>query len=108
MKFKKVTLHAFRAYENKENGTFDFTLPKDKIANFISIYAPNGFGKTSFYDGVEWCLTDGSIRRFKSHDEDAEAERVNILDNEKQFILQNKKIDKYLTKINVILFPKAI
>lgn len=93
MKFKKVTLHAFRAYENKENGTFDFTLPKDKIANFISIYAPNGFGKTSFYDGVEWCLTDGSIRRFKSHDEDAEAERVNILDNEKQFILQNKKID---------------
>ena len=93
MKFKKIELHAFRAYEDRQNGTFDFTLKNGDIASFISIYAPNGFGKTSFYDGVEWCLTGGTIRRFKKHNEDAEAEREHILDDNKQFILQNNKTD---------------
>lgn len=40
MKFKKVELHAFRAYKDKQDGTFDFTLDDDKIADFVSIYAP--------------------------------------------------------------------
>jgi len=97
MKFKKVELHAFRAYTNKENGTFDFTLPNDKIANFISIYAPNGFGKTSFYDGVEWGMTN-QISRFKKSDSDLADEERQYISNEnqhreKQFILRNKYVD---------------
>lgn len=93
MKFKKVELNAFRAYRNSENGTFDFTLNDDgKIANFISIYAPNGFGKTSFYDGVEWALTR-NIRRFKNRANDAKAEREQDEDLDKQFVLQHKGID---------------
>ena len=31
VKFKKVELNAFRAYKNKENGTFDFTLDNDSL-----------------------------------------------------------------------------
>lgn len=93
MKFKKVELNAFRAYKNKENGTFDFTLDNEtKIANFISIYAPNGFGKTSFYDGVEWGITE-NIRRFKNRGDDAKAEREIDQEFDKQFILQNKDTD---------------
>ncbi|EOX5638263.1 AAA family ATPase [Yersinia enterocolitica] len=57
MKFKKVEIEGFRAYKNKSDGTFDFTLPNGQPANLISIYAPNGFGKTSFYDAVEWAIT---------------------------------------------------
>lgn len=61
MKLKKVEIQAFRAYNEKSKGTFDFTIKDDNdveiAANFISIYAPNGFGKSSFYDAVEWALT---------------------------------------------------
>lgn len=66
MKIKKVEVQAFRAYLEKANGTFDFMVPgKDGVdvpANFISLYAPNGFGKSSFYDAVEWAMTNGSER----------------------------------------------
>lgn len=63
MKFKKVEISAFRIYNDPLNATFDFTTKTGEIANFISLYAPNGFGKTSFYDAVEWGITK-SINRF--------------------------------------------
>ncbi len=66
MKFKKVEIQAFRAYQKVEDGTFDFEVNSETgkdIADFISIYAPNGFGKTSFYDAVEFGITN-SIDRF--------------------------------------------
>ncbi|MFC5626222.1 MULTISPECIES: AAA family ATPase [Algoriphagus] len=63
MKFKKVEIQAFRAYDKAEDGTFDFQLNNQRNADFISIYAPNGFGKTSFYDAVEWGYTS-NIHRF--------------------------------------------
>lgn len=66
MKIKKVEVQAFRAYLEKANGTFDFMVPgQDSVyvpANFVSLYAPNGFGKSSFYDAVEWAMTNGSER----------------------------------------------
>ncbi|ADF53104.1 MAG: hypothetical protein CMP12_19500 [Zunongwangia sp.] len=63
MKIQKVEIQAFRAYGKVENGTFDFSTKSNAIADFISIYAPNGFGKTSFYDAVEWAYTN-RISRF--------------------------------------------
>lgn len=63
MKFKKIEVSAFRIYDRPEDGTFDFTTSTDETANFISLYAPNGFGKTSFYDAVEWGMTK-TISRF--------------------------------------------
>ena len=58
MKIKKVEIEAFRAYKSKEHGTFDFTNDGEGPANFVAIYAPNGFGKSSFYDAVEWAITN--------------------------------------------------
>lgn len=63
MKINKVTISAFRAFNKREDATFDFTVDGEKPADFISIYAPNGFGKTSLYDAIEWGITD-SIERF--------------------------------------------
>lgn len=63
MKFKKIEISAFRAYDLKEDATFDFHIKDGIYADFISIYAPNGFGKTSFYDAVEWGFTN-NINRF--------------------------------------------
>lgn len=56
MKIKSVKITGFRAFEKEEDATFDFT-KGGEIMNFASIYAPNGFGKTSFYDAVEWGVT---------------------------------------------------
>ncbi len=63
MKFKKVEISAFRIYDKVENATFDFSIDENATADFVSLYAPNGYGKTSFYDAVEWGMTN-NIQRF--------------------------------------------
>lgn len=62
MKIKSVKITGFRAFEKEVDATFDFT-SNGEIMNFASIYAPNGFGKTSFYDAIEWGVTQ-KIQRF--------------------------------------------
>lgn len=108
MKFKKVEIQAFRAYEEVANGTFDFNISKDEkevTADFVSIFAPNGFGKTSFYDAVEYGLTD-SIDRFlknvKLNKEVAKSERQLNLNQKGQYLLRNKYAPDTLdTEINI-------
>jgi len=97
MKFKKVEIQAFRAYDKVENGTFDFVISeKNELANFVSIYAPNGFGKTSFYDAVEWGFTNNInrfLRRPVKNADSAKAERSYKADfgnKDKQHIIRNK------------------
>lgn len=102
MKFKKVEIQAFRAYQNVEDGTFDFEIEDAKekgTADFVSIYAPNGFGKTSFYDAVEFGITN-SIDRFlknKLPNDIAKNERALKKSNDGQKILRNK----YITNENI-------
>lgn len=64
MKINKITIDGFRAYETKQE--FDFTNIKGETSNLVLIFAPNGFGKTSFFDGVEWSFT-GEIERLKNY-----------------------------------------
>jgi exonuclease SbcC len=103
MKFKKVEIQAFRAYDKVENGTFDFADPETgEIADFVSIYAPNGFGKTSFYDAVEWGFTNNInrfLRRPGKNADAAKAERTYKADfgaKDKQHIIRNKYSDPNL------------
>ena len=62
MKIKSVDIVGFRAYAHKGDGLFDFHNKKGEVSNFISIYAPNGFGKSSFYDAMEWSITNNISR----------------------------------------------
>lgn len=92
MKIKKVEISAFRVFDDVENSTFDFTL-NETIANFVSIYAPNGYGKTSFYDAVEWAVT-GQIERFRRNAaENAKAGKENRK-HSKQYLLQHNGQDE--------------
>lgn len=94
MKIKKVIVEGFRAYQTKEDGTFDFSTPTGECANFVSLYAPNGFGKTSFYDAVEWALTN-NIGRFVRDYTRAENDNLSKSQNQpskKQYILRNRFI----------------
>ncbi len=60
-KIKEISINAFRAYEDEQK----FNLmhrTSGKVADLVAIYAPNGYGKTSFFDAVEWAVT-GTIDR---------------------------------------------
>ena len=61
MKINKVNIHAFRLFGDE---SVDFSAKNDsrRSANFVALYAPNGFGKTSFFDSMEFCMT-GKIHR---------------------------------------------
>lgn len=91
MKINKVELKAFRAYQNLKDGTFDLHSQDGTPSNFVAIYAPNGFGKTSFFDGVEWCLTN-NIQRFvrRSTENKKLAKTEQDVQKHKQYILRNK------------------
>lgn len=94
MKINKVEISAFRAFDKLEDSTFDFSIDKNTTANFISIYAPNGYGKTSFYDAVEWAVT-GQISRFqKNAPENEKVGKENRKNNKNQYFLQHNKQEK--------------
>lgn len=63
-KIKEISIRAFRAYKDIQK--FDFThKTSGKVANLVAIYAPNGYGKTSFFDAIEWAVT-GTIERLNT------------------------------------------
>ncbi|WP_333888672.1 AAA family ATPase [Sphingobacterium siyangense] len=97
MKIKKVEIQAFRAYDKVENSTFDFGINDGKYADFVSLYAPNGFGKTSFYDAVEYSYTNNIDRLLKNrNNKDVAKSEKNINKNDKQYILRNRFSDSSL------------
>ncbi|WBV58902.1 AAA family ATPase [Chryseobacterium daecheongense] len=96
MKIKKVEIQAFRAYDKAENSTFDFGINDGKYADFVSLYAPNGFGKTSFYDAVEYSITNNIDRLLKNKNKDVAKSEKNINKSEKQYILRNRLSDANL------------
>ncbi|NNA84690.1 SMC family ATPase [Pseudomonas fragi] len=96
MKIKKVEIQAFRAYKMKSEGTFDFTNADDIPSNFVAIFAPNGFGKSSFYDAVEWAITN-HLERLGGEYNRANYEgaaRVTKDAGKGQEILRNKFVDE--------------
>tara|TARA_R110002012_G_scaffold172983_1_gene337796 strand:- start:17 stop:2866 length:2850 start_codon:yes stop_codon:yes gene_type:complete len=63
MKFNSVEISGFRIYDHPDDANFNFVTENGETADFVSLFAPNGFGKTSFYDAVEWAVTN-NIERF--------------------------------------------
>ncbi|MDP2940518.1 MAG: AAA family ATPase [Candidatus Omnitrophota bacterium] len=56
IRLKELELCNFRAYRN----SYKF----DLNADLVILYGPNGFGKTSFFDGLDFAFT-GSVGRFE-------------------------------------------
>ncbi|PFW58412.1 hypothetical protein COL13_05955 [Bacillus cereus] len=93
-KLKGIELDAFRVYEDKQ--LFNFLTKLGEVANLVVIYAPNGYGKTSFIDAVEWGLT-GSINRISKS-----SIVKNTADSEKGVILKNRKSSKKFGTVTLI------
>jgi len=97
MKIKRIEIQAFKSYLYKKDGTFDFMIDDQTPANFISIYAPNGFGKTAFYDAVDYCITNNISRYIRSDRGKRLNENLGKSNNkkgEKQYILRNRDISE--------------
>jgi exonuclease SbcC len=107
MKIKKVEIQAFKSYLYREDGTFDFTQLGDasQPANFISIYAPNGFGKTSFYDAIDYCMTNNISRyiRAKVQGMNQKEAKTHNQQGEKQYILRNRAADSVEKERKIML-----
>lgn len=56
MKINQLTIESFRGFNERKEFNFD-------NAHLIVLYGPNGHGKTSFFDAIEWVLT-GKINRY--------------------------------------------
>lgn len=68
MKIDKITINNFRNYAGEV--TFDLT------KNITILYGNNGFGKSSFFDAIEWCFTS-EISRFDGNDKDIKRDIIN-------------------------------
>lgn len=103
MKIKSVKITGFRSFEKEKDATFDFT-KGGEIMNFASIYAPNGFGKTSFYDAVEWGITH-KIQRF---DKMVDFEKVRK-DNDAPLLLNKASLSgKVIVETSSQIFENVI
>lgn len=67
MNIEKVRIKNFRNYL----GEHEIDLSK----KITILYGPNGFGKSSFFDAIEWCLT-GTISRFSDNGEFGEKDVI--------------------------------
>lgn len=62
-KIKKIEISDFRIYEGTQEFNFE---TENGISNLVALYAPNGFGKTSFFDAIEWSFSN-EIKRFENN-----------------------------------------
>lgn len=79
MKIDKVKIKNFRNYY----GEHEFIL--DKTVTII--YGSNGFGKSSFFDAIEWCLT-GEISRY-----DRSFERKSVINHNCNFMNDECRVE---------------
>jgi len=94
MKLKKIEIQAFKSYLKKEDSTFNFTNSGSETpANFISLFAPNGFGKTSFFDAIDFAITK-KITRYVRNDKlsklNLEECRQHNTQGDKHLVIRNK------------------
>ena len=62
-KLKSLTLKNFRRYEGEK--IIEFNDRNGRSASFVLIYAKNGMGKTSIFDGIEFALK-GEVERISN------------------------------------------
>lgn len=106
-KIKEIDINAFRAYKDMQKFNFIHN-GTGKVADLVTIYAPNGYGKTSFFDAVEWAITNkigrlgsGSVIKeelseeknyvLKNRDSKADYGSVKIIDEDNHVIHVNTK-----------------
>ncbi|WP_434401611.1 SMC family ATPase [Planococcus sp. 11815] len=81
MEIKKLEICNFKNYQGRV--TFDLTKP------ITILYGDNGYGKSSFFDAIEWCLTN-SISRFDGKETEIKKDIINKQCMEEEFSVSVK------------------
>lgn len=98
-KIKSIQISDFRIYSGQHEFSFD---NEGVLSNLMVIYAPNGFGKTSFFDAIEWCY-NSKIRRFETEVLLQEINRRDYSSGDK-ILLTNRKSFKNGKSGNVAIY----
>jgi DNA repair protein SbcC/Rad50 len=87
-RLKRATLSGFRAYGKPESFDLD--------ANVIVLYGPNGLGKTSFFDAIDFACTGRIGRLCRRRITQGEFERVarNLARGEKEAVVELELADE--------------
>ncbi|TWH32486.1 DNA repair exonuclease SbcCD ATPase subunit [Bacillus subtilis J22] len=101
---KTVKIKNFRGYGINSDDEEGFYVFDYLDSNFVLLSGYNGFGKTSFFEAIEWCLTD-KIRRLEKFED---TYHVNVL-KRAQYLKFHNSVDKKERKIEVeIIFDNNI
>ncbi|MFP3820550.1 AAA family ATPase [Bacillus sp. SIMBA_008] len=104
MLIKTVKIKNFRGYGINSDDEEGFYVFDYLDSNFVLLSGYNGFGKTSFFEAIEWCLTD-KIRRLEKFED---TYHVNVL-KRAQYLKFHNSVDKKERKIEVeIIFDNNI
>ncbi len=75
MRIKSITLRRFRGYLEEQNIPFG--------PNLTILWGPNGFGKSTILDGVEWLLR-GQLHRYRGTEEARSTDFIKHIDSSEE------------------------
>ena len=99
MRLKNISIKAFRLFEDEHVEFVNRKFAEKGSADLVSIYAPNGFGKTSFFDAIEFCVTK-NVKRLKFNNFDENLRSDSKLNDIGSFI-HNKKMPGEKIKVRI-------
>ena len=96
MKLRDIYVKAFRLFDEEHIEFVNERFANNGCADFVTIYAPNGFGKTSLFDAIEFGMTKNIKRlKFSNFKENVESDKK--LSDMGSFIHNKKKPDDTVT-----------
>lgn len=98
---KSIKIYNFRGYKEQE---FNFVHDDGEGADFILLGGPNGYGKSSLIDAVEWCLT-GNIRRLY---DDYRSRKETSKNMQNCLIRHNSSVEDVMVTIEALFANKPI
>lgn len=66
MYLKEVRIKNFRGFGENHETNDDCYVFNNLDSDFVIFYGFNGFGKSSFFEAIEWCLTD-TVKRLENY-----------------------------------------
>lgn len=95
-KIKDITLTGFRAFSDERKLSFE---TQNGVADIVVIHAPNGTGKTSTIEAMEWAVT-GKISRIKDIAQNTGGKNFKPKEG---YILKNKNYKGLTSKVSIEL-----